>query len=117
MRVPWSLRGRLLAGAALWTVGLLGLAIVLWHVTLGNRHPPRVMRLVFEHATVVAAVCAGDVVLPDPETMRADIEREKRELRALYPERPRYELELEPVAYREQVAAVERDFARIPAGG
>ncbi len=59
MRVPWSLRGRLFVGAALWTVGLFGLAIVLWHVTLGNRHPPAVMRLIFDHAAVVALVCAG----------------------------------------------------------
>jgi len=56
--VPWSLRGRLLAGAALWTIGLFGLAIVLWHVTLGNRHPPGVMALIFRHAQLVAVVCA-----------------------------------------------------------
>lgn len=74
------------------------------------------IRMMDTQCRLVAAVCAGDVVLPDAETMRADIEREKRELRELYPERPRYELELEPVAYRAQVAAVERDFARVPAG-
>ena len=62
MTVPWSLRGRLLAGAALWTLGLFGLAIVTWHITLGNRHPPRLMRYVFEHAALVAAVCAAGLV-------------------------------------------------------
>ena len=59
MSVPWSLRGRFLAGAALWTLGLFGLAIVTWHVTLGNRHPPHVMRFIFEHATLVAVICAA----------------------------------------------------------
>ena len=62
MKVPWSLRGRLLAGAALWTLGLFGLAIVTWHVTLGNREPPHVMRFVFDHATLVAAICAACLV-------------------------------------------------------
>jgi signal transduction histidine kinase len=59
VRVPWSLRGRLFVGAALWTVGLFGLGIVLWHVTLGNRHPPALMRLIFDHAGLVALACAG----------------------------------------------------------
>jgi signal transduction histidine kinase len=62
VKVPWSLRGRLLAGAVLWTVGLFGLAIVMWHVTLGNRHPPHVMRLIFEHAGWVAAACVACLV-------------------------------------------------------
>jgi len=60
VKVPWSLRGRLLAGAALWTIGLFGLSVVTWHVMLGNRHPPAVMALIFRHAHVVAvlgAVC------------------------------------------------------------
>ncbi|MEO5824176.1 MAG: ATP-binding protein [Vicinamibacteraceae bacterium] len=59
MKVPWSLRGRLLVGAALWTVGLFGLAIVLWHVALGNSHPPALMRVIFGHAGLVAVICAG----------------------------------------------------------
>jgi signal transduction histidine kinase len=59
VRVPWSLRGRLLAGAALWTLGLFGLAIVMWHVTLGNRHPPALMAVIFGHATLVAVICAA----------------------------------------------------------
>jgi signal transduction histidine kinase len=59
VKVPWSLRGRLLAGAALWTLGLFWLAIVTWHVMLGNRFPPALMRLVFDHAAVVAAMCGA----------------------------------------------------------
>ena len=55
---------------------------------------------------LLAAVCDGEVQLPGAEEMRTDIEREKRRLRKLYPERPRYELELDPVDYRQQIAAV-----------
>ena len=62
MSLPWSLRGRLLLGAALWTIGLFFLAIVLWHVTLGNRHPPALMAIVFDNAAVVAVLCAGLLV-------------------------------------------------------
>ncbi len=62
MSLPWSLRGRLLLGAALWTVGLFFLAIVLWHVTLGNRHPPRADGDLFDHAAVVAVLCAALLV-------------------------------------------------------
>ena len=62
MSLPWSLRGRLLLGAAFWTIGLFFLAIVLWHVTLGNRHPPALMAIVFDNAAVVAVLCAGLLV-------------------------------------------------------
>jgi signal transduction histidine kinase len=62
MSLPWSLRGRLLVGAALWTLGLFFLGIVFWHVALGNRHQPALMALVYEHATVVAVLCSGLLV-------------------------------------------------------
>ena len=62
MSLPWSLRGRLLLGAAFWTIGLFFLAIVLWHVTLGNRHPPALMAIVLDNAAVVAVLCAGLLV-------------------------------------------------------
>ena len=58
MKVPWSLRGRLLAGAALWTVGLFGLSVVSWHVVLGNRHPPALMTTIFARAHLVGVVSA-----------------------------------------------------------
>jgi signal transduction histidine kinase len=62
MSLPWSLRGRLMVGAALWTIGLFFLAIVLWHVALGNRHPPALMAIISQHAAVVAVLCAGLLV-------------------------------------------------------
>jgi signal transduction histidine kinase len=57
MRTPPSLRGRLLLGAALWTVGLFGLAVVTWHVALGYRYPPSFFNAVFGHTAIVTAVC------------------------------------------------------------
>ena len=54
-----SLRAHLLVGAALWTVGLFGLAIVMWHVLLGNRQPPMLMHVLFGHAHLVAIVCVA----------------------------------------------------------
>lgn len=52
---------------------------------------------------LLAAVCAGHLQLPGRGAMRADIDREKRDLRALYPQGARYEMELEPTDYRRQV--------------
>lgn len=67
------------------------------------------IRMMDAQCRLVAAVFAGEVRLPDPETMRRDVEREKRELHRRFPDRPRYELELEPAQYREQLAALERE--------
>ncbi len=65
------------------------------------------IRMMDTQSRLLAAVVAGEVVLPSAGAMRADVEREKRELHERYPDRPRYELELDPVAYREEVAALE----------
>jgi hypothetical protein len=64
------------------------------------------IRMMDTQCRLMAAVCAGDVELPSAEAMRADIEQEKRALRKLYPDRPRYELELDPVDYPQQLAAL-----------
>jgi hypothetical protein len=64
------------------------------------------IRMMDTQCRLLAAVCSGEVQLPDAAAMRADIEREKQMLRKLYPERPRYELELDPVDYPQQLAAV-----------
>jgi signal transduction histidine kinase len=57
-----SLRGRLLLGAALWTTGLFGLAVVSWHVMLGYRQPPAIMHVVFNHTAAVSVVCLACLV-------------------------------------------------------
>jgi signal transduction histidine kinase len=62
MKLPWSLRRRLLVGAAFWTVGLFGLSVVTWHVTFGNRHPPALMMLAFGYPHLVAVMCAACLV-------------------------------------------------------
>jgi len=61
------------------------------------------IRMMDTQCRLMAAVCGGDVELPSVEAMRADIEQEKRALRKLYPDRPRYELELDPVDYPQQL--------------
>ena len=62
MSTRLSLRMRLLIGAALWTVGLFGLGVVSWHVTLGNRLPPTIVHVVFNHAAAVSVVCLACLV-------------------------------------------------------
>ena len=57
MSTPLSLSARLFLGAALWTTGLLGLAMVTWHVLLGHRQPPAVFRFVFTHTAMFSFVC------------------------------------------------------------
>lgn len=60
MSSPLSLRTRLLVGTLFWTIGLVGLAIVTWHVLLGNRLPPRAfVFLVASYAPIVALVCVA----------------------------------------------------------
>jgi dimethylaniline monooxygenase (N-oxide forming) len=78
------------------------------------------IRMMDTQCRLVAAVCAGRLELPPVQEMLDDIEREKRELRQLYPGGPRYELELDPADYREQIATLEqalrvdRTGARVP---
>lgn len=52
----------------------------------------------------VAALVGGEVPLPSPAAMRADIERERRFLRRIFPDAPRYGLELDPRRYRSEIA-------------
>jgi signal transduction histidine kinase len=54
---PLSLRAHFAIGAAFWTFGLFGLAIVLWHITLGHREPPSIFFWIMRHAHVFALVC------------------------------------------------------------
>ena len=52
----------------------------------------------------MAALVSGEVRLPSPAEMRADIRREERFLARNFPSAPRYGLELDPVRYRRQIA-------------
>ncbi|MFR9805017.1 flavin-containing monooxygenase [Pseudonocardia sp. RS010] len=61
---------------------------------------------------LVAAAVSGDVTLPDPAAMHADIDREQRFLQRHYPSAARYGLELDPVRYRRQMAELLEGKAR-----
>lgn len=59
MSTQLSLRTHLLIGAALWTIGLFGLAGVTWHVLLGHRRPPAGFLFAISHPGVMSIVCIG----------------------------------------------------------
>jgi signal transduction histidine kinase len=54
---PMSLRAHFVIGAGLWTFGLFGFAIVLWHVFLGRREPPALFFWMIIHAHLFALLC------------------------------------------------------------
>jgi signal transduction histidine kinase len=59
---PLSLRAHFVIGAVFWTFGLFGLAIVLWHITLGHREPPSMFFWFMDHAHVYALLCLVSLV-------------------------------------------------------
>jgi hypothetical protein len=67
------------------------------------------IRMMDLQSELVAAVASDDVELPDPARMRADIEQDRRHMRKLYPDSPRYGLELDP---REYGAALRAELRR-----
>jgi len=62
------------------------------------------IRMMDDQAAFVACLVAGKHRLPDPAAMQAAIEKERASIRKLYPDSPRYGLELDPVAYRKSLA-------------
>jgi signal transduction histidine kinase len=54
---PLSLRAHFVIGAIFWTFGLFGAAIILWHVALGNREPPRTFVWFIHHAHFFGLLC------------------------------------------------------------
>jgi signal transduction histidine kinase len=59
---PLSLRTHFVIGAIFWTFGLFGLAIVLWHVVLGNREPPATFFWFVHHAHFFGLLCIACLV-------------------------------------------------------
>jgi len=57
-------------------------------------------------SSFVTAVVDGAITLPSVEAMHSDIEAERRFMERRYPGAARYGLELDPVIYRKQIAAV-----------
>ena len=74
------------------------------------------IRMMDDQSQWVAALEAGEVGLPDAQQMRRSILRERDAIVRLYPDSPRYALELDPRVYRATLAAEMRDGARRAAG-
>ena len=66
------------------------------------------IRMMDDQAEWVAALETGAATLPDGAAMTADIHRERDGIRRLYPDSPRYGLELDPGEYRASLAAERR---------
>ena len=59
---PLSLRTHFVIGAVFWTFGLFGVAIVLWHLVLGNREPPQTFLWFMHHAHAFGLLCIACLV-------------------------------------------------------
>ena len=70
------------------------------------------IRMMDDQAEWVADLVTGRAGLPDPAAMQASIQRERARIKALYPDSPRYGLELEPAEYRASLARERRRAAR-----
>lgn len=69
------------------------------------------IRMMDDQAAWIAALETGRAGLPDQAAMAADIGRERAGIARLYPDSPRYGLELDPVQYRRDLAQVLRQRA------
>ena len=66
------------------------------------------IRMMDDQSEWVAHLVTGRLGLPDQGAMEADIGREQARIAALYPDSPRYGLELDPQEYRAALAAEHR---------
>ncbi len=73
------------------------------------------IRMMDDQAEWVADLVTNRAGLPDPAAMQADIDRERARIKALYPDSPRYGLELDPVEYRASLSQERRRAARATA--
>ncbi|MGI4811398.1 MAG: flavin-containing monooxygenase [Janthinobacterium lividum] len=73
------------------------------------------IRMMDDQAEWVAALVTGRAGLPDEAAMSADIRQEQARIQALYPDSPRYGLELDPREYRASLAQERRRSARATA--
>ncbi|MGI4807401.1 MAG: hypothetical protein ACRYF2_04745, partial [Janthinobacterium lividum] len=73
------------------------------------------IRMMDDQAEWVAALVTGRAGLPDETVMSADIRQERARIQALYPDSPRYGLELDPREYRASLAQERRRSARATA--
>ena len=66
------------------------------------------IRMMDDQAQWVAALETGEVGLPSPESMKRTILKERETVTRLYPDSPRYALELDPRVYRAALAGAMR---------
>lgn len=62
------------------------------------------VRMMDDQAEWITAVETGRLRLPDPAAMRAEMAKERSRIARLYPDSPRYGLELDPGEYRRDMA-------------
>ena len=72
------------------------------------------IRMMDDQAQWVAALETGEVGLPSPQAMLRTIEKERKSVTRLYPDSPRYALELDPRAYRAALAGEMRRAGKNP---
>lgn len=72
------------------------------------------IRMMDDQAQWVAALEAGERSLPAPDAMLRVIHKERKTMVRLYPDSPRYALELDPLSYRAALAGDMRRTARRP---
>ena len=91
--------------------GVAGLYFVgFFNVTGGGN-----IRMMDDQSEWVADLVTGRASLPDAAAMQADIGRERARIKALYPDSPRYGLELDPQEYRASLSQERRRAARATA--
>ena len=64
------------------------------------------VRMMDDQSHWIAQLMKGTMKLPDLAQMQNEIEQERDDIKKLYPDTPRYTLELDPVAYRARLLKV-----------
>ena len=72
------------------------------------------IRMMDDQAQWVAALETGEAGLPSPQAMMRTIQKERETVTRLYPDSPRYALELDPRAYRAALAGEMRRSGKNP---
>lgn len=71
------------------------------------------IRMMDDQAQWVAALETGDIELPSPAYMKRTIQKERETVTRLYPDSPRYALELDPRIYRAALAGEMRRIKKL----
>jgi len=66
------------------------------------------IRMMDDQAELIAGIETGEIAMPSDEQMRGAIAAERAHVRRVYPDSPRYGLELDPEPYRQALARLMR---------